>query len=69
MAIDITLVMIEIVKDCLAMARYTLILLAVWGTYALATAMEVDGRTVFFATLLPSIYILGMRIMRDRETA
>ena len=50
------------------MARYTLILLAVWGAYALATAIEVDGRTVFFATLLPAIYILGMRILRDRET-
>ncbi|MEQ1611841.1 MAG: hypothetical protein ABL904_03740 [Hyphomicrobiaceae bacterium] len=49
------------------MGRFTLILFAVWATFAWVQMSELDARTFFWAALLPVTYFIGMLLLSDRE--
>lgn len=49
------------------MGRFTLILFAVWATFAWVQMSDLDSRTFFWAALLPGTYFVGMLLMRERD--
>jgi hypothetical protein len=49
------------------MGRFTLILLGVWGAYALTQTIDIDPRTLFWALLLPATYLVGMTLLGNSE--
>ena len=49
------------------MGRFTLILFAIWATFAYVQMSELDTRTFFWAALLPATYFIGMLLIRERD--
>jgi hypothetical protein len=49
------------------MGRFTLILLGAWATFAVLQSADLDRQTMFWASLLPATYFIGMLLLGDRE--
>lgn len=49
------------------MGRFTLILVGIWGAFALLQSSDIDRQTLFWAALLPTTYFVGMMFLSDRE--